>query len=146
MNNSRRKFINETGKIITGAGVMSAVPMSNVLAGNKIIGANDKIVVGLIGCKGMGYSNLQTFLSQPGVECAALCDVDQSVLDERTANVEKQQGKKPAQIRDYRKLIENKDIDVVIIGTPDHWHCLPMVEACEAGKDVYCEKPLANSI
>lgn len=146
MNNSRRKFINNTGKIITGAGVLSSLSAGSVLAKSCVSGANDKVVVGLIGCKGMGFANLQTFLDQPGVECAALCDVDQSVLDQRTEGVEKKTGKKPQQYRDYRKLIENKDIDVVIVGTPDHWHCLPMVEACEAGKDVYCEKPLANSI
>ena len=146
MNNSRRKFINNTVKIITGACMISSLSAGSVLAKSCISGANDKVVVGLIGCKGMGFSNLQTFLNQPDVECAALCDVDQSVLDQRTADVEKKTGKKPVQYRDYRKLIENKDIDVVIVGTPDHWHCLPMVEACEAGKDVYCEKPLANSI
>ena len=146
MNNSRRKFINNSGKIITGAGMLSSLSAGSLLAKSCVSGANDKVVVGLIGCKGMGFSDLQVFLDQPGVECAALCDVDQSVLDQRTKDVEKKTGKKPLQYRDYRKLIENKDIDVVIIGTPDHWHCLPMVEACEAGKDVYCEKPLANSI
>ena len=146
MNNSRRKFINDTGKIITGAGVLSSLSAGSVLAESCVLGANDKIVVGLIGCKGMGFANQRTFLNQPDVECAALCDVDQNVLDERTEEVEKTTGKKPIQYKDYRKLIENKDINVVIIGTPDHWHCLPMVEACEAGKDVYCEKPLANSI
>lgn len=68
------------------------------------------------------------------------------MLDERIATVEKQQGKAPQRYKDFRKLIDNKDIDVVIVGTPDHWHCLPAIYACEAGKDVYVEKPLANSI
>jgi predicted dehydrogenase len=72
--------------------------------------------------------------------------VDDTVLQQRSADVEKRQGKKPLLYKDYRKLLENRDINAVIIGTPDHWHCLPFVAACEAGKDIYVEKPLANSI
>ena len=68
------------------------------------------------------------------------------MLEKRAAETAELQGKKPDMYGDYRKLIERKDIDVVIIGTPDHWHCLPMVEACQAGKDVYVEKPIANTI
>jgi predicted dehydrogenase len=146
MYKSRRKFINKSGKIIAGSGMISAVPMGNVFAGKKIMGANDKVTVGLVGCKGMGFANLQNFLKQEGVECAALCDVDQNVLDQRASEVEKKFKQKPVKYNDYRKVIDDKDIDVVIVGTPDHWHCLPTVEACEAGKDVYCEKPLANTI
>jgi len=76
-----------------------------------------------------------------------LCDIDESVLNKRAAAVEKKRGKKPANLySDWRKLIDNKDINLVIVGTPDHWHCLQMVAACEAGKDVYCEKPLGRTI
>lgn len=146
MKKSRRKFIAKTGKVIAGAGMLSSIPMVQINGKNKILGANDEVVVGLIGCNGMGFSNLRTFLGQPGVQCAALCDVDQNVLDKRSADVVNLSNKKPDLYKDYRDLIARKDIDVVIIGTPDHWHCLPMVESCEAGKDVYCEKPLANSI
>lgn len=145
MYSNRRKFIHDTGKIIAGAGIVSSLPWGKAKA-NSFLGANDKIVVGLIGCNGMGFSNLRTFLSKPNVECAALCDVDQTVLDKRTEDVRKLNGNKVVQYKDYRKLLERKDIDVVIIGTPDHWHCLQMVDAVKAGKDVYCEKPLANSI
>lgn len=116
-----------------------------ILKASKI-SANDTVVVGLIGCKGMGFSNLKAFLNQPGVECGALCDVDVNVLNERAAETEKITGKKPVLYNDFRKLLEQKDIDAVIVATPDHWHCLQMVYACEAGKDVYCEKPLANTI
>jgi predicted dehydrogenase len=146
MNNSRRKFINDTGKIIAGTGMLYTVSLRNVAGKNRILGANDGVVVGLIGCNGMGFANLRTFLGQPGVQCAALCDVDQNVLDRQSAEVLKITNNKPDLYKDYRELIARKDIDVVIVGTPDHWHCLPTVEACEAGKDVYCEKPLANSI
>ncbi len=94
----------------------------------------------------MGWADLCAMLQNPGVRLVALCDVDQTVLDARTADAEKNWGSRPDQYRDYRRLLECKDIDAVIIGTPDHWHCLIMTDACAAGKDVYVEKPAANSI
>jgi predicted dehydrogenase len=139
---SRRKFLKNT--TATAAG-LSLVPS---LSGNLArISANDRINVGVIGCNGQGFSDLRAFLQNPEVECIALCDVDESVLNRRAAGVEEIRGQRPANLyRDWRRLIDNKDINVVIIGTPDHWHCLQMVSACEAGKDVFCEKPLGNSI
>ncbi|MPL85145.1 Inositol 2-dehydrogenase/D-chiro-inositol 3-dehydrogenase [bioreactor metagenome] len=108
---------------------------------------SNKVKVALIGCRSMGWSDLNTFLQYPEVECVALCDVDDEWLNKRAADVLKNTGKKvPSLYKDWRKVIDNKDVDVVIIGTPDHWHCLPMVYACQAGKDVYVEKPLANTI
>ena len=118
-----------------------------IQAGTNTVSANDKIGIGLIGCNGMGFSDLQAFLRNPEVECVALADVDEGVLNKRAADVEKLTGKKVKHLyKDWRKLIDNKHVDLVIVGTPDHWHCLQMVAACEAGKDVYCEKPLGNSI
>ena len=119
-------------------------PMNNLFG--KTRSANDKIVAGLIGCKGMGFANIKAFLAQENTECGALCDVDENILKERAVDLEKIQGKKPALYKDFRKLLENKDLDVIIIATPDHWHCLPFVYACQAGKDIYCEKPLSNTI
>jgi len=140
MNQDRRNFIKKSALFGLGVGAFPTILKAGAFS------ANEKIVVGLIGCKGMGFSNLNAFLSKPGVECAALCDVDSNVLNERAAEIEKMTGKKPALFGDYRKLLQQKDIDAVIVGTPDHWHCLQMIDACEAGKDVYCEKPLANTI
>jgi predicted dehydrogenase len=140
MNTDRRNFIKKSALAGIGLGAFPTILQAGGLAANK------KITVGLIGCKGMGFSNLKTFLEKPNVECAALCDVDSNVLNQRAAETEKIQGKKPALFGDYRKLLEQKDIDAVIIGTPDHWHCLQMVDAVSAGKDVYCEKPLGNTI
>jgi predicted dehydrogenase len=94
----------------------------------------------------MGFGDLENALRQPGVECVGLCDVDASILDKRAEDVRTIQGKAPKKFGDFRKLLESRDLDAVIIGTPDHWHCLPFVYACQAGKDVYVEKPLANSI
>ncbi len=141
----RRKFIKKSSLITAGATILPIIP-GTAHAASRIIGANDKVTVGVIGVNGMGMSDLRTFLKQEGVECAALCDVDRNVLEKRATETTELQGKKPDLYGDYRKLIERKDIDVVIIGTPDHWHCLPMVEACQAGKDVYVEKPIANTI
>lgn len=139
----RREFIQRTS--LLGAGLL--LSPSIIRAGRMPVSPNDKIHVGLIGCNSMGFSDLSAFLHNSEVECVALADVDQRVLDRRVADVEKAQGRKPQGIyKDWRRLIDDKNVNVVIIGTPDHWHCLQLVAACEAGKDVYCEKPLGNSI
>ncbi len=145
MEKSRRKFLNNAVKVSAGAGLLTILP-NDLLAAKKKVSANDKVRIGLIGCKGQGWSNMSAHFKIPEIECVALCDVDKSVLDQRTADAERMQGKKPKQYDDYRKLLDNKDIDAVIIGTPDHWHALQMIHACEAGKDVFVEKPVANTI
>ena len=139
---SRRKFLKNSA--IAAAGLSIAPAFSGTIKGTP---ASDRINIGLIGCNGQGFSNLSAFLRHPEVECLALCDIDESVLNRRASNVEKIRGNKPANLyRDWRKLIDNKDINLVIVGTPDHWHCIQMVAACEAGKDVYCEKPIGRTI
>ena len=141
----RRHFIKGTAATVAGAGLIHAFP-SGARAASRIFGANDRIVAGAIGVNGMGMANLKSLLSNAGVECAGIADVDRKVLEAKAAEAAEIQDRKPDLYADYRKLLDRKDIDVVIIGTPDHWHCLPMVEACQAGKDVYVEKPIANSI
>jgi predicted dehydrogenase len=144
---SRREFLSSASKVIIGTGVSGVLPAPFISSAQKVSrSANDKIIVGLIGCRSMGFGDLDNALKYPNVECGALCDIDDSILEKRTADVEHRQGKAPKKYKDFRKLLENPDIDAVIIGTPDHWHCLPFVYACEAGKDIYVEKPLANSI
>ena len=138
--NNRRSFIRNAALATAGTVAFPYI----IRAGS--VSANDTITVGLIGCKGQGWPNLRAFLGQPGVVCAGLCDVDQNVLDERAADVEKLAGYKPKLYSDFRKMLEQKDIDAVIVATPDHWHCIQMVYACEAGKDVFVEKPLGNTI
>lgn len=138
----RRKFLQQTTLATAGlslSGSLLANPMS-------VFSANDTINFGVIGCNGMGWANMQAHLKLSNVNCIALADIDQRVLNERSAQVKKITGKAPRQYMDYRKMLENKDIDAVIIGTPDHWHCLNMVDALQAEKHVYVEKPLANSI
>lgn len=142
MTTDRRDFIKKTALASAALGVTSTFPSF----GRGILGANDKLVCGVIGVKGMGFADLNAFLNQENTECAALCDVDENVLAERVADVEKKQGKKPAAYTDFRKMLEHKGLDVIIIGTPDHWHTIPFVNAAEMGYDIYCEKPLANTI
>lgn len=143
---NRRNFLQKT--LITGAGLGMAPIFGNSF--QSVYGQtapSNKVKVALIGCRSMGFSNLNNFLQYPEVECIALCDIDDEWLNKRAADVEKKTGKKVKNLyKDWRKVIDNKDVDVVIIGTPDHWHCLPTIYACQAGKDVYVEKPLSNTI
>ena len=142
MKTNRRTFIRNSAAGAAALGLTSVFPTLHA----GILGANEKLVCGVIGVNGMGFADLRAFLQQPGTECAALCDVDDNVLQERIANVREIQGKAPTGYHDFRKLLEHPGLDVIIIGTPDHWHTLPFVYAAQEGYDIFCEKPLANSI
>ena len=143
MNPSRRSFLKKSTAALSAIGATAVIPAKVWSSGYA---PSDKINVGLIGCRNMGFGILRHHLDTGMVNCVALCDVDQNILQERSQTVQKDYKQAPQLFHDYRKLLERKDIDSVIIGTPDHWHCLIMVEACLAGKDVYVEKPMANSI
>lgn len=145
MSHNRRFFLRNTVVTTVGLGIVSAVPMELLARLRKNISPADKINVGLIGCKGQGWSNLTSMLKMSEVNCLAICDVDDTILNQRKADLEKI-NIKPVIYKDYRKLLANKDIHAVIVATPDHWHCLQMIDACAAGKDVFCEKPLSNSV
>ncbi len=142
MNATRRNFIKTASVLAAG----SLLPVDALPKAGIRVSPADKIQVGLIGARSQGYSNLASFLKNPEVECVAISDIDNSFLASRSADVEKLGFAKPKLYGDYRKMLENKDIDIVIIGTPDHWHCLQFVDSLEAGKHVYVEKPLGNSI
>ncbi|KPK82014.1 MAG: hypothetical protein AMS27_14980 [Bacteroides sp. SM23_62_1] len=142
---TRRQFLEQAALTAFGVSLTPIVP-HDLLAMKRSIAPADKLIIGLIGCRNMGFYDAQDFLLQPEVELAAICDVDQNVLERRTNDILEFQEKRPDQYRDYRELLDRNDIDAVIIATPDHWHCLQVVHALEAGKDVYVEKPLANSV
>jgi len=143
MKPSRREFLKNSATATAGIGLATLLP-SNVWSSE--FAPSDQVNVALIGCRNMGFGILKHHLSTKMVNCVALCDVDKNVVDEKAADLQKNYGQKPELYEDFRKLLERKDIDAVIIGTPDHWHCLIMVNAVQAGKDVYVEKPMANSI
>ena len=139
MNVTRRNFLKTTAFAAAVLPTMSA----NAL---RKVSASDKLNVALIGCKSMGWGDLTDMMLDNDVECVALCDIDKTILNNRKAELVKMGKKEPAVYGDYRKILDRKDVDIVIVGTPDHWHCLHMTDACAAGKDVYVEKPIANSI
>ncbi|MDG5800882.1 Gfo/Idh/MocA family oxidoreductase [Marinilabiliaceae bacterium ANBcel2] len=153
MAQSRRSFCKNTATIVGAAGMVSAFP--------TLAGCSDKpkIKYGVIGVNGMGLTNIMRFMEQPDTMLVAMCDVDNNILERRVQDAkeyyketEKERGNNnPGELKidtynDYREMMKDESIDAVIIATPDHWHCLPFIEACKAKKDIYVEKPLANTI
>ena len=135
---SRRQFLSKTTTAVLVAGTM---------ASGKVFGANNRIRMCTIGFNGQGGSHIKEILGmKDDAEYVALCDVDASVLARGSKAVETAQGKAPKTYKDIRQALEDKEIDAVTIATPNHWHTLAAVWACQAGKDVYVEKPLAHSI
>lgn len=136
----RRNFIQSTSVFLAGTTLSSVAPL-NLFANNLA----NKIRFAVIGVNGMGWSNLNALLKDERAECVALCDVDQNVLNRRTAELAKRNINVTA-VANYQEILTNKNIDAVVIATPDHWHCKIMIDALAAGKDVYVEKPAGNSI
>ena len=139
----RRRFL--TTSALTTAGLPLAGALAAVGA-NPSVPASEKVRVGLIGVGGMGLGDLATFFLNPEVECPIVCDVDDQRIGAAVAAVEKARGQRPDTVKDFRRVLDRQDVDAVLIATPDHWHALPTVLACQAGKDVYVEKPLAKTI
>jgi len=133
---SRRDF-NKTAAMAAASLALSAGP-----AVRNVLGANDRVGIGLIGAGGMGQADLRDFLRTGQVDCVAIADPYEPHLDDAAAMT---LGKAKT-YKDFRRVLEHKDIDAVIIATPDHWHAIPMIAACEAGKDVYQEKPLSHTL
>ena len=143
----RRKFIQQSSTLL-GSGLVASALGNDAFSMFKKVSASEQVNVAAIGINGMGWADLTAASKVPGVNIVALCDVDKNVLDKRMNDL-KGLGVDSSKVKtysDYRKVLEQKDIDAVIIGTPDHWHALIMIDACAAGKDVYCEKPVGNSI
>jgi predicted dehydrogenase len=134
----RRDFIKTTGKAVT-------VGAAALALGGKILGANDRVRVAVCGVRGRGHDHILGFSRVPGVEFAALCDVDESVLNKRIDEIQKMGRPKPKGYADVRELLKDKDIDAISIAAPNHWHSLMAIWACQAGKDVYVEKPCSHN-
>ncbi len=112
----------------------------------KLASANDRIRIACVGVHGQGGEHIKHYLEMKDVEIAAVCDVDETVLNGRLGEIEKASGKRPASFTDFRKLLEDKSIDAVSIATPNHHHTLQTIWACQAGKDVYVEKPCSHDM
>ncbi|MEN6604608.1 MAG: Gfo/Idh/MocA family oxidoreductase, partial [Bryobacteraceae bacterium] len=132
-NSSRRDFLK----------VAAIAPAASY---GRILGANDRIRLGQIGCGGMGSGDLATFLLYDDVECVVCCDVDDEMIGKTLKRNAARLAKQPDVVKDFRRVIERKDVDALIVSTPDHWHALPTIYGFEAGKDVYVQKPLAVTI
>jgi len=118
-----------------------------VLGGTgKVLGANDRVRVAICGIHGRGRDHLQNFAQIKNCEIAALCDIDENVIRQRLGQMDKMGLAKPATYTDIRKLLEDKSIDAISIATPNHWHSLMAIWACQAGKDVYVEKPCSHNL
>jgi predicted dehydrogenase len=134
----RRDFLKTAGKAVT-------VGAATIALGQRVMGANDRVRIAICGLRGRGKDHLRGFTKVPGAEIAAFCDVDESVLNERLSDMQKMALPKPKTYVDIRKLLEDKDIDAISIATPNHWHSLMAIWACQAGKDVYVEKPCSHN-
>ncbi len=122
--------------------VTTAASVTTALSYARVLGANDRVRVGFIALGNRGDQVLDAFLKQQDCEIPAVCDIYQPYMDFAAKKI----GTNPKHIKDYRKLLDLKDLDAVAINTPDHWHALQMIQACEAGKDVYVEKPLSLTV
>ncbi len=134
---SRRDFIR--GSMAVGAGMAMAAPFS------RARGANDAIRFAVVGVGGQGSGHCKYFDSIEGVQLVAVCDPDQGHIDRRVEDYRKQ-GRTIKGYVDVRELLEDKEIDVITSATPNHWHSLVTIWACQAGKDVYIEKPVSHEI
>jgi predicted dehydrogenase len=152
---TRRGFLQNGGRLAAGALVAGAIPSPNTFRpasrraaapAGRAVGANDTINLGFVGVRGRGRDLYGYFGGLPGVRVAALCDIDKNILAERAADVEKRFGAKPAVYQYQKDLLANKDIDAVVIATPNHWHALGTIWACQAGKHVYVEKPCCHNL
>ena len=125
---------------------MSTAVMTAGAAVRGLASPNDTIRMGVVGCGGRGSSHVSAWSSMPNVEIAALCDVDESHIADKLKALASKGVKKPATYVDVRKLLESKDIDAISIASPNHWHTLQTIWACQAGKDVYVEKPCSHNV
>ncbi len=145
---TRRQFVR--GSVAAGLGLALAGCQKSqgpaISPSSRVLGANDEIRVAVVGINGRGGSHIQEFEEMDGVRVVALCDVDQNVLGNGAKAFEKKYNHKVDTYVDIRKLLENKDIDAISIATPNHWHSLATIWACQAGKDVYVEKPCSHNV
>ncbi len=134
MSSTRRQFFYSAGTALTAA------------QATRVMGANDRIQVGIVGLGGRGGSHMNTFGSIEDCSIAAVCDVDQSARERGVAMVEKRTGRKPTAHIDMKDIFADKNIDAVGLALPNHWHALATIWACQAGKDVYVEKPACHNV
>ena len=140
MNETRRSFLKKT------ATASSATFVAPTILSSKVFGSNDQINAAVLGVNGRGNNHISSLMNQKNVQVTTLCDPDMKVLDKRQKEFYKKYNEKVSLEQDLRKVMDNKDIDVISIASPNHWHSLSVIWACQAGKDVYVEKPGSHNI
>lgn len=137
---SRRSFLKKT------AAIGSAAVIAPTIISAKVFGANDRINAAVLGVNGRGKAHIESLMAQPNVQVTILCDPDLALLKVRQKEFKEKYKLDVAIEQDMRRVFDNKDIDVVSIATPNHWHALSVIWACQAGKDCYVEKPGSHNI
>jgi len=134
---TRRDFVRAAGSVLAAGAALKGAPAVGAL------GANEKVNLGFIGVGGRGQFHVRQFSRMSDVNIVAVADVSET---KRNAAASIVKNRKVLKFKDFRRLLERKDIDAVVVATPDHWHVIPTILACQAGKDVYVEKPLGHNI
>ena len=152
-NQSRRKFL---ATAVSGTVAAAAAPallandeqnlVAPTIIPKDVFGANERIRVAVLGINGRGRGLIDTVMNQTNVVVATLCDPDMNILRERGRQFEERHGQRVAVEQDYRKVYDDRNIDAVVLATPNHWHALQSIQACQAGKDVYVEKPATHNV
>src|SRR3989454_5410723 len=137
---TRRDFLKTAARTTASASALSGITF--LTRPERVFGANDRVRVAVCGLKSRGKDHVNAFSRVPNVEVAALCDVDDTVLTKRRAEI----GGSPRTFTDIRRLLEDQSLDAISIATPNHWHALMAIWACQAGKDVYVEKPCSHNM
>ena len=146
---SRRQFLTTSGAAAAGVVAASSVPQQAEAApmiGKNILGANDRVNMAIIGIRGRGGGIMQSFAKLKGVHIKTLVDIDENLYPRRQKQIQEIQGHNPGTEWDMRKVFDDKDLDAVAIATPNHWHALATIWACQAGKHVYVEKPSCHNV
>ncbi len=134
---NRRDFLSQTSAALATTALVAEA------ARGAVRSANDKLVVGLVGCGGRGTHDAELFKNTPNVEVAYCCDVDEARLAATATKLGVETSKA---VTDMRRILDDRSVDIVVVGTPDHWHSPASILACEAGKHVYVEKPISHNI
>ncbi len=141
---SRRQFMNRS---VAAAGVGAGFAIGGTKSSGRVIGANDTVRLAVAGLNGRGGEHVSQFVAMnPGVEITYLVDPDTRTFKKRLDQIQKKGGRAPTTVQDIRRVLEDKEVDAISVATPNHWHALLTIWGCQAGKDVYVEKPCSHNV
>src|SRR5437867_6870210 len=140
---TRRCFLKQT---VAASAAFPLFTVAGTKSSGRVLGANDVIRVGVAGIHGQGNAHIDQYLKEKNVQVTHLIDPDRSLFASRGEKIREQGGNQPKCFQDIREALEDKELDVISIAAPNHWHSLLTIWACQAGKDVYVEKPLSHNI